>query len=303
MDTTSAVELLGSQSPHERLKAARHLARNASPDHLPQLQRARQVENVSYVKRSLDVAIGRCRNICPEVKHDPSDEFSISQSVQREIRAKAVLEVAGMLLHEIASPLGLARDAARREVHEFADSETRRHLDRIFRIVKGIEKLKCAATAPKPQEFDLAQLVREVVAQETCEANIGISMCGMAPLMIRSDPTLVGLSLSNGVRNAVEAVAASCGEPLAAGADTNAIIVNWGQTDVEYWIVVIDRGPGLVGTTESAFDIGRTNKRGHSGFGLAIVRQAMETLGGVANLLPAATGGGMRFELRWERHL
>jgi signal transduction histidine kinase len=108
------------------------------------------------------------------------------------------------------------------------------------------------------------------------------------------DPALVRLGISNGVRNAVEAV----GEGLSD--EPHPIVVAWGETDVDYWVAVIDRGPGIVGLLESAFEIGKTTKKGHSGFELAIARQAVETLGGTSILQPAA-GGGAHYEIRWER--
>ena len=76
--------------------------------------------------------------------------------------------------------------------------------------------------------------------------------------------------------------------------------MTWGMTDIDYWVAVLDRGPGIVGPAESTFGIGETTKKGHSGFGLAIAKQAIETLGGACTLQPAAEGGA-RFEIRWER--
>ena len=63
---------------------------------------------------------------------------------------------------------------------------------------------------------------------------------------------------------------------------------------------MLDKGPGIVGPTESAFDIGKSTKQGHCGFGLAIARQAIETLGGTVSLQPVV-GGGALYEARWER--
>ncbi len=113
-------------------------------------------------------------------------------------------------------------------------------------------------------------------------------------MLVTSDRALLRLAVSNGIRNAVEAVTGAPGD------EPHPIIVAWGATDVDYWVTVLDRGPGVVGPAESAFGIGKTTKKGHSGFGLTIARQAIETLGGMCTLQPV-TEGGARFELRWER--
>ena len=113
-------------------------------------------------------------------------------------------------------------------------------------------------------------------------------------MLITSDPDVLRLAIVNGLRNAVEAVGGL------SGPEPHSVVVTWGQTDVDYWVAVRDRGPGLVGPEESAFGIGKTTKRGHRGFGLAIARKAIETLDGACTLQPA-DGGGARFEVRWAR--
>ena len=47
-----------------------------------------------------------------------------------------------------------------------------------------------------------------------------------------------------------------------AGSEPHQIVVTWGETDIDYWTAVLDRGPGVVGPVESAFGIGKTTKRG-----------------------------------------
>ena len=46
--------------------------------------------------------------------------------------------------------------------------------------------------------------------------------------------------------------------------------------------------------------VGKTTKKGHSGFGLPIAISAIEALGGTVTLQPASDGG-TKYELRWER--
>jgi signal transduction histidine kinase len=289
-----AFALLSSDSAHQRLKAARFLVRNAGPGDLLPLRQARQRENVSYVKASLDLAIAKLSQSAVALVGEPAGEFDIPEDVRRQIRSQAVEQVTGMLLHEIASPIGLVRQAASREVEAFEDSRTKFYLDMLQRIFEAMEQLKGAAAAPKPEEFDLAELINEIKLAETRDKKLEVSLHGPNPLVIRSDPALVRFAVSNGLRNAIEAIAESGGN------DPHGIVVTWVAIDVDYWVAVLDRGPGLIGPIESAFEIGKSTKQGHSGFGLAIARQAIETLGGTVTLQPA-TGGGVLYKISWER--
>ena len=94
------------------------------------------------------------------------------------------------------------------------------------------------------------------------------------------------------MRNAVDALE---GVRLPEGA--HAIIVAWGQTDIDYWITVIDKGKGLELRSDAAFDTGNTTKKGHPGMGLSIARRAMDSLEGTADL--ETKEDGTHFELRW----
>lgn len=292
MTRNEAFNLLKSSSPHERLQAARFLARDATPNDLQVLKHARQSENVSYVKRSLDTAIARASNLPTMPQSDPPDEITVPEEIRRQIMNQAVETVTGSLLHEIASPFGLVRHAASTEIPDFEKSETKRYLDRLSRIFEGINQLKSATATPRPEECDLAGLLAGIVADETSGREIDVSLQGQKPMLIVSDLRLLQFAICNGLRNAIDAVVES------GRSEPHAIIITWGTTDIDYWITVIDSGPGLVGPIESAFEPGKSTKQDHSGFGLAIARQAMQTLGGTVTLQPAARGGA-RYELRW----
>ena len=211
-----------------------------------------------------------------------------------QIRTEVTEDVTGQLLHEIASPIDLVASASAREIPDYEASRTKKHVDSLKRIFEAIEQLKGTTAIPSPNEFDLAELLAEIEAEVGGSGAVEVSLHGAKPMLITSDFSLLRLAVSNGIRNAVEAVAD------AQGNEPHPIIVIWGETDVDYWVAVLDCGPGLVGPAESAFGIGKTTKRGHSGFGLTIARQAIETLGGACTLQPAAEGGA-RFEVRWER--
>jgi signal transduction histidine kinase len=294
MNRDEAIKMLLSTSPHDRLRAARFFARNTHVRDLAMLRQARRLEVVSYVKTSLDLAIARHSDLEILAEPDPADEYDVPEDVKKQIRGQAVEWISGLLLHEIASPMGLVKLSASREVPNYDVSKTKHYLQTVERIFEAIEQLKGAAAVPKPERFDLAELLKEIIATESTKHPIPVSPHGPQPLLITSDPTLIRLSICNGLRNALESVS------TVGTGDPHPIIITWGETDVDYWVSVMDKGPGMVGPIESAFEIGKTTKQGHSGFGLAIARQAIETLGGSVSLLPAAEGGA-RYEVRWER--
>ncbi len=112
--------------------------------------------------------------------------------------------------------------------------------------------------------------------------------------MITADPKLLRFAFCNGFKNAVEAVEKT------ALTEAHPLIVTWGASDSDYWIVVRDHGPGIVGSAQLAFEIGKTTKPNHSGFGLSIARLSMESMDGTVTLQPGRLGGAV-YELRWPR--
>lgn len=293
MTQKEALEKLSSSSAHERLKAARFLARNSNAADLEVLRDALRNEAVSYVRTALAIAIKRAAISASPTAKKTAEEFDIPPDIRTQIKNEVTGEVAGQILHEIASPVGLIASAAAREIPDYEQSRTRQHVENLKLVFEAIEQLKSAAAIPKPEEFDLAELLGEIVSEAIGTDTVEVALYGARPMLITSDRALLKLALSNGIRNAIEAVTGGDSQ------EPHPIVVNWGETDIDYWVAVLDRGPGVVGPAESAFGIGKTTKKGHSGFGLTIARQAIETLGGACTLRPA-TGGGARFEIRWE---
>ena len=294
MTRDEALQMLSAQSAHERLTAARFLARHSDPADALRLRDARKNETVSYVKDSLDLALSKSIEAIPKSASGDPPEIEIPEDARKRIRAQAIEWITGFVLHEVASQVGLIARAASQEIADYSNSTTKRHIQTLQQIFPAIEQLKGATASPRIEEFDLSELLTDIVAEETAGTTLAIAPQGARPLLIKSDRVLLRFAVRNGIRNAIEAVGANV------TGDPHPVVLSYGETDKDYWIAVIDRGPGLVGPTESVFDIGRSRKTGHIGFGLAIARQAMETLGGSVTLEPAA-GGGARFELRWER--
>lgn len=226
----------------------------------------------------------------------PAKADIVSDDVRKQIYGKAMEWITGFLLHEISSPIGLVRLAAKRELGESWDgSGTQRHLESVARVFDAIERLKNAASVPRPQEFDLSALVDELLDVYSPEVREWISTIGSRPFLIKSDPSLVRMVVVNGIRNAVEAQQAASAQP-----NPHDVTISWGDTDVDYWLAVVDHGGGIKGPIETAFEIGNSTKKNHIGFGLAIARQAVETMIGSLTLAPAKHGGAL-YTARWRK--
>ena len=238
MKREEAVEQLSSDSAHERLKAARFLARNSDPTDVQNLRKALQSETVSYVRTSLNLAIKRIERSTSRAMAGPVEELEIPDDLRVQIRNKITQEVTGQILHEIASPVGLLTTSAAREIRDFGASKTKVYIENLHRVFEAIEQLKGASAVPKPQEFDLARLIASIVATVVGDQLVDISLHGAKPFILNSDQALLSFALTNGIRNATEAVSAlESGEP-------HPVIINWGETDIDYWVAVIDRGGG-----------------------------------------------------------
>ncbi len=290
-----ALALLAIGQNHERYVAAKALVRYGLPNDLQTLLIARRKETDAYAAKWLEFAIASCnKKATIEATKSMSLAGNVVEADARDrLRTQAVEWVASALLHEIGSKIGLLVAAATKEFPNYPGSDTQRHVQNIDKIFEGIAELRKATSVAHAEEFDLAQLIDEITAVESDGTNVDISLVGRRPLAVIADPNLLRLALCNGIRNAIEAV------KTIDAAEDHRIVINWEVTDRDYWVSVIDHGPGVIGPIDPVFEIGRTNKAGHAGFGLAIAKQAMEMLGGTVHLT-SSVAGGATYEVRGE---
>lgn len=297
MDKATAVALLTSSNPHDRLRAARYLTEVADRGDLPRLQTALRNEDVSWVQGALRLAIQKVAKDFPSAEQGDQSVLEVGGTeIPAEqagaIRSEATREIARRLVHEVGNILGPVRLFARQEVPDFEKSKTKRQLDRLADMIEAIDALGNAASSSKREDFELTDFVETVIADECAGFKGQVQRGGPRPLNVRGDRKLLRLAIGNGLRNAAEAASASGKE------GGGRITVTWDATDVEYWISVLDDGVGLPGSGARAFDYGFTTKDGHLGMGLPTVKLAMESLGGSATLESEQTEGA-RLILRW----
>ena len=311
----------------ERLRAARFLAKHATKAHRHRLSKIREAERNSWVRQALDQALKRSENgsaVSEIAAIKELQETPLDARLHEELRAQAIEETTALFLHELRPLVGLLDDAADGEVHCYARSRTKASVGRVRSFLDAIERLRMASAAPAIQEFDLTDLVVRVAADEARPGRATLddvkegaredtslddddeqapqpvaklSLARQDPVVTTGDPALVEMAVANALRNAIDAVL-----EVREG-DREDIILNWGVTDTDSWIVVLDEGCGLPQGWERLAEPGTSTKsktQGHLGMGLPIAQRAIESMRGSFQLTPRS-GAGVSCEIRWPR--
>ncbi len=329
VDNEQALAVFGhtsASSSSERLRAARFLAQNATNAHRTRLSKIREVERNSWVRQALDYALkrsGKGGAVVSIAAKEEEQETPVDTRLYEELRAQAIEETSAWFLHELRPLVGFLDEAADAEIDRYACSRTKASLGRIQSFLDAIERLRKASAAPAIKDFDLTDLVIRVAEDEAKQGRatlddskgeadegagleddweqapqqrvIKLSLARRDPIITTGDPTLVEMTVANALRNAIEAVLAESEDK---GGD---IILNWGVTDTDSWIVVLDDGCGLPPGSDRLSDPGTSTKsksHGHLGMGLPIAQRAMESTRGTFRLTPRP-GAGVSCEIRW----
>ena len=323
----AAFESMPASTSSERLRAARFLAQNATSAHRDRLSKIREAEHNSWVRRALEQALKKSEKgssvatipAVKEVRDTPLDT-----RLYEELRAQAIEETSALFLHELRPLVGLLDEAADSEIDHYACSRTNASVGRVKSFLDAIEKLRKASAAPAIQEFDLTDLVVRVAADEATQGRatldnlqgeavenadldddadevpqptvIKLLLARRDPVITTGDPILVEMAVANALRNAIEAVT----EVQEDGRSD--VVLNWGVTDTDSWIVVLDEGCGLPLGWDRLTEPGASTKKsqGHLGMGLPIAQQAIESTQGSIRLTPRS-GAGVSCEIRWPR--
>ena len=250
-------------------------------------------------------------------------ETPLDTRLYEEVRAQAIEETSAMFLHELRPLVGLLDAAADAEIDRYACSKTKTSVGRVQSFLDATEKLRKASAAPALQEFDLTDLVVRVAKDEAArgratldslkeEADEVTALNGDAeqipqqtavklmlarrdPVITTGDPTWVEMAVANALRNAIEAIL-----EIQEG-DRGDVTLNWGVTDTDNWIVVLDEGRGLPSGWDRLTEPGTSTKskrEGHLGMGLPIAQRAIQSLGGSFQLTPRS-GVGVSCMIRW----
>ncbi|WP_261885106.1 ATP-binding protein [Vibrio pomeroyi] len=286
---------LTSSDQMKRFESAVYFSNHTHTDMKKELEATRRTERVRHIKLALDKALYRLSNSSASnlVEIDQGLEGEQPEDLRKHLKNQAIDEFSGVILHELAPKLGLLNECLKSEIGNYEASQAKLYIDRLNQIFCAIESLRMSTHEAESIETDLSQLIRNIVHEEVCgDMGISVSLEGAQPCIINSDPDLLTLALSNAIRNSCESLL------MLKEVMHKTLTVSWGRSDKDSWISVIDNGIGFQGDPKAAFKIGNTSKQGHTGFGMGIMQQAMDNIGGYAELSNVETGGA-KLLLRW----
>jgi nitrogen fixation/metabolism regulation signal transduction histidine kinase len=232
-------------------------------------------------------------------------------------RVAAWREVARQVAHEVKNPLAPIRAAvetlrrlrARQdpEFDKYFDEATRTVLDEVHRISNIVTEFTRFARlpAPKPQEIDAAELVRQVARLHEASGRAKITvLVDRVPPVVRADRDQIVQVLTNLVQNALEAVSGKgdaglvsivIGDGTSAASPRRGQHLNAGPSNVA--ITVSDNGPGVAPEmADRLFEPYATNKPQGTGLGLAIAQRIAMEHGGELSYV-GRPGEGAAFRL------
>lgn len=312
-------------SPSERLRAARRLARNPASVDQTRLAVIRAAERNFFVRQALDRAIEEVeqydRGADGHRLEVGGEAEQLDFRIYDDVFAEATVETSALFLHELRPLVGILESTAARELADYETSGTKEGIYRIKNLLEAIDRLRLASEPAQVQEFDLTDLVGRVASREQVHYDTSLSTDSLIPadeihqadgnrpprprptlefarsepVVTLGDPALLELALANTLRNAIEAI-------LAMPSDHDGYVtLNWGHTDVDNWISVLDNGCGLPDGWDRVTEPGVSTKSktsDHAGMGLPIAKRAIESLGGTLQVTPRSTVG-VQCEIRW----
>lgn len=275
--------LISSQKSADRRLAGREAAANPTIIDRRIIEGAFHRETVPQIKQQFGAALEALNAQLPLDLEPPAKQ---AKEIYDEAHVKAMRAVSERVLHQLTPLVGDIEQSALAEIGTFETSDTKARIGQMKLQIDAIAKLYNAAKPAVFEEFDLAPVIKNCLPNDLDHKKCGISFVGTTPLLVQGDPSLITIAVTNALRNAIEACL-----PVADAVRKPSIVVNWGATDRDYWISILDEGVGFHGSTQGAFEIGNTTKAGHSGNGLPGIRSAMLSLSGASELIPGADAG------------
>ncbi len=227
-------------------------------------------------------------------------EVSVLEAEQaRRERSFALGELASGVAHEIRNPLNAIGVVAQRLGREFTPTEGQDEYRQLTTVVRGevsrinriIEQflLYARPAAPRPDNVDLAALVRDIAALVRGRFDVkGVALEVVAPERLDAvvDPDLVRQALHNLLDNALGACPQGAVTTIELRVDRGRAL-----------LTVRDTGPGIgAADLPRIFNLYHTTKPEGTGVGLAIVDQIAAQHGGRA-LVASEPGHGAAFTL------
>jgi signal transduction histidine kinase len=216
---------------------------------------------------------------------------------EKNKRLSFIGQLAGMIGHDIRNPLQaiiselyFAKESIKESQNDKGSTTIlesiqiiQEQVDYINKIVSDLQDY-ARPLNPEIKEVDLTQLITGTFSAITVPDNIALSVDVAGGLKIRTDPTFLRRSLTNLVNNAVQA--------MPEGGNLNIAVFH--QED-EITITIEDTGEGIPEDVKpKLFTPLFTTKSKGQGFGLAVTKRLVESLGGSIDF-QSEEGKGTKF--------
>jgi len=231
---------------------------------------ALQAETVPRVRRLLLQALeSRQGNVTRLFLPGGSAEPERQQS-SASAGSRGRSDVSAIVRHELSPAVGWIRLAADAEIPNFGDSRTNRAVRKLQRRIDGLVAMLKWNEPVDLQPFDLPELLRESWPDTATDPDI-YPEPGEQSVEVRSDEGLFTMLLSNVFQNAIDASTEANGKP--------SVQINWGYTDLDFWIRVTNSFKGNGFSLTDVLAIGNSSKAAHQGHGLSLISDVASRLG------------------------
>ena len=219
-----------------RQRAAEFYSKNANVDDAISLIEVLNKESSTQIQALIRQAILR------GIGTEKITSVIITKEIQDPLDkadGKVIETVAHSILHEISPLVGRLRVIANREVENYDNSSTKNILERLESELFALRSLYTAAQPATYLDTDISKLIENIAKSIEKPDEIEIITAGRSPYTIPADSHLIEVVVSNGLRNSIEATANVI-------RDEKQIVINWDETDKDYWIVIFDVGDGNI---------------------------------------------------------
>lgn len=291
MNKQELFEIIEKGLSSEKLVAIANLRDLVDYDDLDNLRRISENEDDMFVKNAIKKIINKINS--PQQNENEVINTELNAfDFNKKVKAEAIEWVSGTIIHELSKYVAQIQLEAQAEVEDYHNSNVKNKIDKFIEVFDAISDLKKANNLNNFINFDLHDYILDFIEQEYFEHSDYIALIGVKPFNINSSKGLISLVFKNGLKNAIEAVSIK-------NIEDRRISIILGNKSSEYWISIIDNGPGLSENSKNKlFNIGISTKESHIGFGLAIAEQAIQTLNGQIELNNSDKGGA-EFKMCW----
>lgn len=279
------IELKG-LSPDKQIESLKALRETATPNEKELIQLAAEDAGQPWLKSALlDIANSDKVQVKSEVQRsNPDDIFD-----KEALKSEAVSDSIGQMIHELDPIIGSIRVFAKKEIANFAQSKTKHELEKLDEVINTFEDWRKVEQSPVFREVNVFEVISKEVDRITPKSEVHIQIDVPKDLVYVLSPALLGIIISNALRNAVES------SNQKSIREKHPIIIRGSSTNNSIWFSIIDDGLGLENKTEVLLKSRHTTKPGNRGLGLAIIEKAVSSMRGEWNLRSSKPHGAELF--------